>query len=191
MQGGWSRHSGRRRYILEDVELADAARALYEAPFAVLAHDKFVSDEPAFTYANQARLALGKGAARVCVWGGSTATRLEHAPWIPPLHAMQPVVPNPQPARGLATTGIIIQCLPCGPAQAPQSVPGASEPRRALCKSVSCWLGRQAALDLFEATWEEFIGTPSRVSADDEAQVRCAAGRGQGRHVWLRWSAPM
>ena len=40
---------------MEDVELADAARALWEAPFAVLAHDKFLSPEPAFTYANQAR----------------------------------------------------------------------------------------------------------------------------------------
>lgn len=45
----------RNRYILEDVELADAAKALWEAPFAVLAHDKFKSDEPAFTYANQVR----------------------------------------------------------------------------------------------------------------------------------------
>lgn len=44
-----------RRYLMEDVELADAARALWEAPFAVLAHDKFLSPEPAFTYANQAR----------------------------------------------------------------------------------------------------------------------------------------
>ena len=52
-----------------------------------------------------------------------------------------------------------------------------------------CWLVRQAALDLFEATWEEFIGTPSRVSADDEAQVRCARGWGQERHLWPRWSA--
>lgn len=40
---------------MEDVELADAARALWEAPFAVLAHDKFLSPEPTFTYANQAR----------------------------------------------------------------------------------------------------------------------------------------
>jgi hypothetical protein len=61
MQGGMSHNSKQRRYILEDVELADAARALYEAPFVVLAHDKFVSDEPVFTYANQARLALGEG----------------------------------------------------------------------------------------------------------------------------------
>ena len=45
----------RNRYILEDVELADAAKALWEAPFAVLAHDKFKSDEPVFTYANQVR----------------------------------------------------------------------------------------------------------------------------------------
>ena len=37
------------------MELADAARALFEAPFVVLAHDKFVADEPVFTYANQAR----------------------------------------------------------------------------------------------------------------------------------------
>ena len=41
---------------MEDVELADAARALWEAPFALLAHDKFLSPEPAFTYANQARI---------------------------------------------------------------------------------------------------------------------------------------
>ena len=37
------------------MELADAAKALWEAPFAVLAHDKFKSDKPAFTYANQVR----------------------------------------------------------------------------------------------------------------------------------------
>ena len=184
-----SRNSEQRRYILEDVELADAARALYEAPFVVLAHDKFVSDEPVFTYANQARVALGEGRRLAYVWGRSRAKRFEHAQFTPALHAMQPVVPNPLPAPGLATNGTIIQCLPRGAARARQSVSGASEPRRALCKPVPCWLGRQAALDLFEATWEEFIGTPSRVSADDDAQVRCVRGWGQERRLWPRWSA--
>ena len=31
---------------------------------------------------------------------------------------------------------------------------------------------RQVALDLFEATWEEMIGTPSRQSVDEETPVR-------------------
>lgn len=33
---------------------------------------------------------------------------------------------------------------------------------------------RQVALDLFEATWEEMIGTPSRQSVDEETPVRLA-----------------
>lgn len=56
---------------MEDVELADAARALWEAPFAVLAHDKFLSPEPAFTYANQARpQALNSNPPACTSWSG-------------------------------------------------------------------------------------------------------------------------
>ena len=39
--------------------------------------------------------------------------------------------------------------------------------------SRSTW-ARQVALDLFETTWEELIGQPSSVSADDVAEVRPA-----------------
>jgi hypothetical protein len=39
--------------LLEDLEISEASKALFEAPFAVLAHDKFENDDPAFTYANQ------------------------------------------------------------------------------------------------------------------------------------------
>lgn len=43
---------------MEDVDIAKVGEALWEAPFAVLAHDKFQSEEPRFTYANQAALDL-------------------------------------------------------------------------------------------------------------------------------------
>ena len=39
--------------ILEDLDISEAARALWEAPFAVLSHNRFEDDEPKFTYANQ------------------------------------------------------------------------------------------------------------------------------------------
>jgi MEKHLA domain len=41
-----------RRPIIEgEPEIADVARLLFEAPFAVLAHN--AAEEPTFTYANQ------------------------------------------------------------------------------------------------------------------------------------------
>ena len=42
-----------RSPILEDLDIAEAAKALWEAPFAVLSHDKFESEDPKFTYANK------------------------------------------------------------------------------------------------------------------------------------------
>lgn len=39
--------------ILEDLDIGEAAKALWEAPFAVLSHDKFDSEDPKFTYANK------------------------------------------------------------------------------------------------------------------------------------------
>ena len=39
--------------ILEDIDISEAAKALWEAPFAVLSHDKFESKDPVFTYANK------------------------------------------------------------------------------------------------------------------------------------------
>ena len=39
--------------ILEDIDISEAAKALWEAPFAVLSHDKFESEDPQFTYANK------------------------------------------------------------------------------------------------------------------------------------------
>ena len=47
-----------RSPILEDIDISEAARALWEAPFAVLAHDKFENEDPVFTYANKARLQI-------------------------------------------------------------------------------------------------------------------------------------
>ncbi len=44
-----------RSPILEDLDIAEAAKALWEAPFAVLSHDKFESEDPKFTYANKVR----------------------------------------------------------------------------------------------------------------------------------------
>ena len=38
---------------MEDVDIAEMAPALFNAPFAILAHDAFESDDPVFTYANQ------------------------------------------------------------------------------------------------------------------------------------------
>lgn len=42
--------------ILEDLDISEAARALWEAPFAILSHNRFEDDEPKFTYANQVSL---------------------------------------------------------------------------------------------------------------------------------------
>ena len=42
-----------RSPILEDLDIAEAAKALWEAPFAVLSHDMFESEDPKFTYANK------------------------------------------------------------------------------------------------------------------------------------------
>ena len=39
--------------ILEDIDISEAAKALWEAPFAVLSHDKFEREDPQFTYANK------------------------------------------------------------------------------------------------------------------------------------------
>ena len=47
-----------RSPILEDIDISEAAKALWEAPFAVLAHDKFENEDPVFTYANKASLAF-------------------------------------------------------------------------------------------------------------------------------------
>ncbi|CAL8464536.1 g4071 [Coccomyxa elongata] len=44
--------------ILEDIEISEMAKALWEAPFAVLSHDKFENEDPVFTYANKAALDL-------------------------------------------------------------------------------------------------------------------------------------
>ena len=44
--------------ILEDLDISEAARALWKAPFAVLSHNRFEDDEPRFTYANQVSLQL-------------------------------------------------------------------------------------------------------------------------------------
>ena len=46
----------------------------------------------------------------------------------------------------------------------------------ALSKDVAEGPGVQAALDLFEAKWEELIGLPSRQSAADDPEVRDACG---------------
>ena len=39
--------------ILEDIDISEAAKALWEAPFAVLSHDRFEAEEPVFTYCNK------------------------------------------------------------------------------------------------------------------------------------------
>lgn len=39
---------------MEDIELSEAARALFEAPFGVLAHEFQAEGPPTFVYANQA-----------------------------------------------------------------------------------------------------------------------------------------
>lgn len=39
--------------ILEDIDISEMAKALWEAPFAVLSHDKFENEDPVFTYANK------------------------------------------------------------------------------------------------------------------------------------------
>ena len=39
---------------MEDIELSEAARALFEAPFGVLAHQFHEDGPPTFVYANQA-----------------------------------------------------------------------------------------------------------------------------------------
>ncbi|KAK9818135.1 hypothetical protein WJX72_007683 [[Myrmecia] bisecta] len=45
--------------IMEDVEIADAAKTLFEAPFAVFSHNRGATEGPAkYTYANQAGLDL-------------------------------------------------------------------------------------------------------------------------------------
>ncbi|KAK9905039.1 hypothetical protein WJX75_008391 [Coccomyxa subellipsoidea] len=44
--------------ILEDIDISEMAKALWEAPFAVLSHDKFENEDPVFTYANKAALDL-------------------------------------------------------------------------------------------------------------------------------------
>ncbi|KAK9821324.1 hypothetical protein WJX81_003581 [Elliptochloris bilobata] len=67
-------------YILEDVELADAARALWEAPFAVLAHDKFLSPEPSFTYANKVALELFEATWEEIIGTPSRRSAEEEAP---------------------------------------------------------------------------------------------------------------
>ena len=90
------------------------AKALWEAPFAVLSHDKFENEDPVFTYAN-----------KVC---------LER---------------------------LLCSCKPfCSEL--------VEHPYMNLC---SILLILQAALDLFEATWDELVGMPSRKSAADEAEV--------------------
>ena len=39
---------------MEDIELSEAARALFEAPFGVLSHSLHSDGPPTFVYANQA-----------------------------------------------------------------------------------------------------------------------------------------
>ena len=66
------RRNPRRPLFAEDIEISEAARVLWEAPFAVLAHDA-AEPEPAFTYGNAAALALFE-----CSWAelvGSPSSR--------------------------------------------------------------------------------------------------------------------
>ncbi len=43
----------------------------------------------------------------------------------------------------------------------------------------------QAALDLFEAQWEELIGMPSRQSAAEDPEVRRCLAAGQSQAIYL------
>ena len=49
------RSTAGHRPIMEDIDLSEAARALFEAPFGVLAHEFRAEGPPTFVYANQAR----------------------------------------------------------------------------------------------------------------------------------------
>ena len=40
---------------MEGGDILQLAKDLYQAPFALLFHDRFVSEEPKFLYANQVR----------------------------------------------------------------------------------------------------------------------------------------
>jgi hypothetical protein len=57
---------------MEDVDFEQLALALYEAPFALLVHDKHASDEPVVTYVNLAALSV-LGAQWSDVVGSSSA----------------------------------------------------------------------------------------------------------------------
>ena len=48
----------------------------------------------------------------------------------------------------------------------------------------------QVALDLFEATWEELVGTPSRQSAEEEAPVRRRPST-RSYQIGRMWSSEM
>ena len=43
---------------MEDIDLSEAARALFEAPFGVLAHNFNDDGPPTFVYANQVRVCV-------------------------------------------------------------------------------------------------------------------------------------
>ena len=86
------------------------AKALWEAPFAVLSHDKFENEDPVFTYANKVYPVLCTIAA--------LPLRSLLLPFLDMLHYVM-----------------------------------------------------QAALDLFEATWDELVGMHSRKSAAEEVEV--------------------
>jgi hypothetical protein len=107
---------------MEDVDIADASKALFEAPFGVLAH-RFPEaseeqSEPTFVYANQV------------------------APPVRPGHAHRPLCGTllTLKQRSVARTSACSTCPPMSAAP-------------------------QVALDLFETSWDELIGQPSRVSA--------------------------
>ena len=58
-----------RRPIMEDVDIADAAKALFEAPFGVLAHRLPEAgeeqSEPTFVYANQVVLSFARNTPQI------------------------------------------------------------------------------------------------------------------------------
>lgn len=144
------------RPILEDVEISEAAKALWEAPFAVLSHDTYVVARslPALSgewgrflrwhgvalwCAGPRRLCLRLGCAgRVpCEWQVLALLRL---PW--PLSLRRPL------------------CLLCR----------SEDPKFVYANAT--------ALALFEATWDELIGTPSTRSAEAKDEVGPSLGGG-------------
>ena len=144
----------------KDIEIKDAPKALWDAPFALLSHE-FGDSEAKYDYANKVCICCvcwGPGTAITCVVASPEGVVMLVACFAgrQPSHSEHGAEPCfPELSLPRRRTGLFTE-LRAGPGS-------------------SC-LCLQAALDLFETQWDQLVGKPSTITSPENQQVRSIAG---------------